>query len=83
MGAPKGNSNAAKENRLWGDTLRRIIAQDSTKRLHKAAETLLTKASNGDLRAIEILGDRVDGRPHQSIDATLDGTLTVNIKRFS
>ena len=66
-GGQPGNTNSTKKHLLWGDTLRRAIAQDNGKKLRQAAEALLDAAAGGDLAAIKELGDRIDGRAVQSI----------------
>lgn len=68
-GAPIGNNNAVK-NKLWIDTLRRVITQDRSDRVRKAAEKLLDSAAEGEQWAIKELADRLDGKPAQS--KTLD-----------
>jgi hypothetical protein len=65
-GAPKGNTNAKKENRLITDALRRAVVQSPDK-LKKACEVLLNKAGEGDLAAFNAIADRLDGKPAQSI----------------
>ena len=67
-GAPIGNNNSNKSNRLWGDTIRRAIAQSDADVLRKIAEALLTKASEGDMAAIKELGDRIDGKAMQAVE---------------
>jgi hypothetical protein len=74
MGAPLGNQNSSLENRLWGNTIRRAAAQDPEK-LRRIADTLLAKAEEGDIQAIKEIGDRLDGKPAQTIDATVKGSL--------
>lgn len=64
-GAPIGNRNAVK-NKLWAETLRRAIAQDSGDRVRKAAEKLLDSAAQGEQWAIKELADRLDGKSAQS-----------------
>ena len=64
-GAPLGNRNAVK-NKLWSDTLRRAIAQDSGDRVRQAAERLLDEAATGEPWAIKELADRLDGKSAQS-----------------
>lgn len=66
-GAPEGNTNSSKSNRLWGDTIRRAIAQSDAERLRRIADALLAKAEEGDLAAIKELGDRLDGKASQSV----------------
>lgn len=82
VGAPDGNSNARKENRLWGEAIRRAVTQADGERLRELAERLIARAAEGDVSALRELGDRLDGKPHQSIDATIDGSLTVEIVNF-
>lgn len=53
------------------------------RRLDAIAEKLVEKAQEGDIMAMKEIGDRLDGKPHQSIDASVDGNLTVNVLRFS
>lgn len=66
MAAPIGNQNAAK-SRMFEQALHRAIAQDDGKRLRQAAETVLTKASEGEAWALQMLADRLDGKPSQQI----------------
>lgn len=82
MGAPKGNRNAAKENRLWGETIRRVVTQQNSMRLRAAAEKLVEAAEAGDIAALRELGDRLDGKAVQQIAADVDTTLTVKLVQF-
>jgi hypothetical protein len=77
VGAPIGNQNARKERRLWGDTINRVLAQNDSEKLRKAAETLVDLAMAGDVSALRELGDRVDGKPKQEVEHS--GDLIVNI----
>jgi hypothetical protein len=74
-GAPIGNTNARKENRMWADAIRKTIIQG--KRLDALAEKLVSMAAEGDMQALKEIGDRLDGKPSQSIDANID--LTGNL----
>ena len=69
-GAPEGNTNSSKNNRLWAETIRRAVVQSDPERLRKIAEALLTKAEEGDLGAIKELGDRLDGKAAQAVAIT-------------
>ena len=82
MAAPLGNTNATK-NKPFYEAVTRAIAQENGKRLREAAEILLTKASEGEPWAINALADRIDGKPHQSVDVgNPDGTaLFAGIER--
>jgi hypothetical protein len=81
-GGQPGNDNATK-NKPFLEAVTRAITQDDGKRLRSCAEKLLDKAALGEPWAVTLLADRLDGKAHQSIDATVDGNLTVNILRFA
>jgi len=49
--------------------LRRITVQEP-ELLHRVAKQLFKQAEEGNLNAINILFDRLDGRPHQAIEMT-------------
>jgi len=68
-GAPKGNDNGRKSNRLWTETLRRIAIQDPEK-LRRIAEALYAKAEEGDVTSMREIGDRLDGKPDSKVDVT-------------
>lgn len=79
MGPPLGNQNAAKD-KDWISAIRRALARaenepDGHRTINHIADKLLEKAAEGDLTAIALLGDRLDGRPQQSSDVTLRGSL--------
>lgn len=68
MGAPIGNTNSSKNNRLWAETIRRAVVQSDPDRLRRIAEALLDKAETGDINAIKEIGDRLDGKPQQAME---------------
>lgn len=71
MGAPIGNQNAKDSpKKLFDGALRRAIAQDDGERLRLAAETLLTKAAEGEAWAIGMIADRLDGKALQQTEVT-------------
>ena len=79
-GGQIGNVNAAKDkNRLWSETIRRVVVQNDAYRLRAIAEALVTKAEEGDMAAIKELGDRIDGRAIQAIDAEVKGSLILTL----
>lgn len=80
VGAPLGNKNSSKSNRLWAETIRRAVVQDDAQRLRQIAEALLVKASEGDMAAIKELGDRLDGKALQENKVTGDADEPVTIK---
>ena len=61
-GAPIGNTNSSKSNRLFGDTIRRMVVQSEGEIARRVAEALILKAQEGDISAIKEFADRVDGK---------------------
>lgn len=82
MAAPKGNQNAAKAKQ-WAAAIDRALdkrgAGDRLKALDELAEKLLAKCDEADMSALKELGDRLDGKPGQSIavGSDPDNPLTV------
>ena len=70
-GAPLGNDNASKHKKFYS-AIDRAIAQDNGERLRQAAEKLLDLAAQGEAGAVKELGDRLDGKPRQQIEAVDD-----------
>lgn len=72
-GAPKGNQNAKRAGR-WRDALERALDGYETdemkagRALYKIAEKVVEKALSGDKESIQEIGNRLDGKPHQSMD---------------
>ena len=56
--------------------------KDKLNALDVLAEKLLERADEGDKTALKELGDRLDGKPTQAIEGTVDATLTVNLVQF-
>ncbi len=89
MAFEKGNKLGAKgaakrqERREWDAVLRRAALRNSAKGLNDAAEALLSQCAAGDVGAIKELGERIDGKVAQAIDANLSGDLTITIVRFA
>ena len=65
-GAPVGNTNAKKENRLITDELRRVCTQ-SPEKLKEACIKVLDEAVQGNLGAFTVLADRLEGKPAQAV----------------
>ena len=82
-GAPLGHTNSSKNNRIWGNIIKKLAVQEDYKRLHVMAEKLYEKAAEGDLAAIKEVGDRLDGKPTQQIDQTTEhsGEVTYTWKK--
>lgn len=71
-----GNQHSAKAKLFYG-AMMRACAQDDGARLRKTAETVLTKAANGEVWAVYLLRDTLDGKPSQQIDAKVEATHLV------
>jgi hypothetical protein len=68
-GAPKGNDNAAK-----GKVIKSLIAKRLAERelLVPIVDKMLDKAAEGDLTAANMIFDRIDGKPQQSVELSDD-----------
>lgn len=84
-GAQPGNNNAKKDNRMWGDAIKRVVAQGDAQKLRDLAEKLVALAEAGDVAALKELGDRLDGKAAQQVQLSGDSDqpLTVEIVRFA
>lgn len=81
-GAPQGNTNGKKENRLITDALRRVVTQ-SPEKLRLACEKILNDAAEGNIAAFNVISDRLDGKPAQSVTVSgdEDAPLVTRIER--
>ena len=72
-GGQVGNSNAAK-GKPWAAAIERALAKRSKVKKREAldelAEALLSKCDEHDMQALKELGDRLDGKPAQTIAGT-------------
>lgn len=71
MAAPLGNQYAAKDKR-WRKAILRALEKRSTsdqlEALDEIADKLIDACRSGDLGALKELGDRLDGKPAQTVD---------------
>lgn len=77
MAARETKPQGAKPDKLWTDAIR-IAALEAfeggdVKKLRKAAEKLVELALNGDIAALKEMGDRLEGKPTQRVEATGEG----------
>ena len=81
VGAPLGNKNSTRDKRIWGKIVRKLAVQEDYARLHKVANALFDKASDGDVSAIKELGDRLDGKSMQEnvVSGDSDNPITIKI----
>lgn len=75
MAAPLGNQYAVKAKR-WSQAIDRALEKRSRaagiEALDELAEKLLAACDEGDLQALKELGDRIEGKPSQSLDVGSD-----------
>lgn len=73
MAAAKGNQYAVKAKR-WTQAIERALEKrsrgDMVKALDELAEKLLVAADSGEQWALKELGDRLEGKPAQAIEAS-------------
>jgi HPt (histidine-containing phosphotransfer) domain-containing protein len=69
-GRPPGSPNVRSEKR-FSDALRAALAADDCKALRRIAGRLIGMAEDGDLQAIGMIADRLEGKPKQATDITL------------
>lgn len=74
MAGVKGRSGTNKgKDKPWADALRVVVSRDDDKGrklLMKIAEACASAAASGDMQAVKEIGDRLDGRAHQTIEAS-------------
>ena len=78
--ASVGNNYSSKKNRLLNDTLNRIVTQDDAKRARTVMEALVSKAEDGDTRAIDIVLDRLEGKVQNDTKISGDNDAPVIIQ---
>lgn len=69
------NPRGQQRDKPFRDALRMEIAAagEDLKALRKVAQALIAKAGEGDVAAIRELGDRLDGKPMQSVEVGKPG----------
>src|ERR1019366_2058430 len=81
-----GNPGGRSGEKLWREALRKAahdIDPASKKRcLEVAAEQLVKAAVEGDVNALKELGDRLDGKSTQQIDANFNFLDTLNVDEY-
>jgi len=79
MAAAIGNNYAAKAKEFT-DRVRKLSVQENWKRVEKAAEKLLDSAAEGEPWAIQVLADRLEGKPAQRIEGVDGNALTFQLQ---
>ena len=79
----RGNNHSSRANReknkLFKQMINEVVSANDYEKAIKVVETLVQKAEDGDLRATEIILDRVDGKVMQG--NTLEGNINHNVNR--
>lgn len=80
-GAPLGNRNGAKA-KVWTEAInraleRRIPRSDQVKAIDEIADKFVDLLMQGDLQAFKEFGDRMEGKPAQSIEANVTGGMKI------
>lgn len=74
MAAPKAPVGS-KSDKIWRDAVMRAVkrmqAGDDVHALERLADKLVSKGLEGDIPAIREIGDRLDGKPHQTAEVTV------------
>lgn len=77
-GAQPGNLNATK-GKPWIRAITRALAQGDADKLRRIADQLIDQAADGDLQAIALLGDRLDGKAAQSVDVKVPDGVKITM----
>lgn len=80
MAGVKGRSGP-KQEKPWRDALmlavNRAHAKGGEKAIHRIADAVVKAAIAGDMQAAKEIGDRLDGKPRQELEATVTQTQYV------
>lgn len=63
----------------WREALDRAIAQSDGKKLRAMAEALIKQALKGDVSALKEIGDRLDGKAVQQVEAKVEASITITV----
>jgi hypothetical protein len=74
-GAPKGNKNAEK-GKIFEGALRMALAKNDWKALRQITDKTVELACEGEQWAVKEVMDRLDGKPKQAIEQTIDASVT-------
>lgn len=75
MAGVKGRSGKKLDSH-WRDAIWRAVNETdgNEKKLHKLAKQLVANGLSGDVSALREIGDRLDGKPRQETDVTINDT---------
>jgi hypothetical protein len=72
-----GNPGGRRKEKQFLDALSMEIAATDGRSLRAIASKLLEMAVSGDMQAIKEVADRLDGKPAQTVDATIEDNRTI------
>jgi hypothetical protein len=85
--ANKGNNHSSRANRLknklFKEMLQEVVSANDNEKAMSVIRALIQKAEEGDLRAIDIVLDRIDGKvPNENkIDGRVDGNFNHTLNK--
>lgn len=87
MAARKDGKQGHKAEKLWRDALvravkRRVEGKGSPQRLELIADRCVDGALGGDMQATKEIGDRLDGKAHQSMDLEVATPITSILRKI-
>jgi hypothetical protein len=74
-----------KPDKIWSEAVHRAVKRvekngtGKSKRIEGLADKLVDFAMAGNGWAMQEIGNRLDGKPHQSSELNVDGNITVNV----
>lgn len=66
-----GHPGGRPKTKLFSQALRNVLSLSEAEEI---AKKVVEMAKNGDLQAVNIVADRLDGKPHQSVEVTDERT---------
>lgn len=90
MAFQKGNQAAKghKRGTPWADALRIAVNEAAIdgkkgKKLRQIADKVVSEAMEGNVQAIKEIGERLDGKAPQPVEADVTGGLTIEVVKFA
>ena len=85
-GAKANPNGRPKSNWTWAGLIKEAMEEmqeDGEPVKKKISRSLIAKALSGDVQAIKEIGDRIDGKPKQSVDVDNSGEVKFIVTRDS
>ena len=83
-----GNPGGRPKDKPWTDAIRLAANEMSkthkgTRQLRAMANKLVAEAIDGNIQAIKEVGDRLEGKAMQPVEADVTGGLTIEVVKFA